>query len=192
MRRMMTILALALLPLAAGFGAEEAGHGGGSLDFVGRVINFVVLFGGLIYFLRKPVKAYFDQRVRNAAAALSGAEANRREAEEKSRQSRARLTDLDAEVRDVKRQAEEAAREERGRISSAGNEEAGRIRALTAQEIELQLKAGIRELKAFAIERAVARAEARLTRRLTADDQARLIDRSIDQLAEMHERSGPR
>jgi len=191
MRRMTVVLALVLLPAAVGLGAEEAGHGGASLDFIGRVINFVVLFGGLIYLLRKPVKAYFDRRVQDTAAALSGAEASRREAEEKYRQSQARLADLAAEVRDMKRQAEEAAREERERISSAGTEEAARIRGLTAQEIELQLQTGIKELKAYAIERAVARAEARLERRLTAEDQARLIDRSIEQLAEIHEKPGP-
>ena len=192
MRRRTIALVLVLLPLALGLGAEEAGHGRASLDFAGRVVNFVVLFGGLIYFLRKPVKAFFDQRLRDIAAALSGAEEGRREAEEKYRQSQARLADLAAEVRDLKRQAEEAAREERQRISLAGSEEAARIRGLTAQEIELQLKAGIKELKSFAIERAVVQADARLRRRLTAEDQARLIDRSIEQLAEIHEKPGPR
>ncbi|MDH4196673.1 MAG: hypothetical protein OEW05_04630 [Candidatus Aminicenantes bacterium] len=192
MRRRTIALALVLLTLALGLGAEEAGHGRASLDFAGRVVNFVVLFGGLLYLLRKPLKAYFDQRVRDAAASLSGAEEGRREAEEKFRQSQARLADLAVEVHDVKRQAEEAAREERERISLAGSEEAARIKALTVQEIDLQLKAGIKELKAFAIERAVVQAEARLRRRLRAEDQGRLIDRSIERLAEIHEKPGPR
>jgi F0F1-type ATP synthase membrane subunit b/b' len=188
----MIALALALLPLALGLGAEEAGHGRASLDFIGRVINFVVLFGGLFYFLRKPVKAYFDRRVRDAAASLGGAEEGRREAEGKFRQSQVRLTELAVEVQDVKRRAEEAAREEQERIFVAGIEEAARIQGLTAQEIDLQLKAGIKELKAFAIERAVVQAEARLRQRLRAEDQARLIDRSIERLAEIHEKPGPR
>jgi len=185
------VLALVLLPLALGFGAEETGHGGASLDFLGRVINFVVLFGGLIYLLRKPVKAYFDGRVRDTAASLSGAEDARREAEEKFRQSQARLGDLAVEIQNMRRHAEEAAREEEQRIYVAGVEEAARIQSLTAQEIDLRLKAGVKELKAFAIERAVVQAEARLRQRLKAEDQARLIDRSIERLAEIHEKPGP-
>ena len=192
MRRRMIALALALLPLALGLGAEEAGHGRASLDFIGRVINFVVLFGGLAYLLRKPLKDYFDRRVRDAAASLSGAAEARREAEEKFRQSQARLAGLAVEVQDLRRKAEEAAREDQERILVAGAEEAGRIQRLTAQEIELQLKAGVKELKAFSIERAVVQAEARLRRRLRAEDQARLIDRSIERLAEIHEKPGPR
>jgi len=192
MRRATIALALVLLFLALGLDAEGAGHGKASLDFAGRVINFVVLFGGLIYLLRKPLKAYFDQRVRDTAASLSSAEEGRREAEEKFRQSQSRLAELAVEVDLMKRQAEEAAREELERIFVAGIEEAERIRALTAQEIELQLKAGIKELSAFAIEHAVVQAEARLRRRLRAEDQARLIDRSIERLAEIHEKPGPR
>ncbi len=192
MRRSTIALAFVLLVTAIGLEAAEAEHGQTSLDFMGRVLNFVILFGGLIYLLRKPVKAYFEKRVRDTAAALSGAEDGRHGAEEKSRQSRVRLADLAAEVLDLKRQAEEAAQQERERISRAANEEEARIRRLTEQEVELQLKAGIRDLKAFAIERAVVRAEARLRRRLKAEDQARLIDRSIEQLAEIHEKPGPR
>jgi F-type H+-transporting ATPase subunit b len=192
MRRVTAALVLVLLPLALGFGAEEAGHGRASLDFIGRVINFVVLFGGLAYLLRKPLKDYFDQRVRDAAASLSGAEEARREAEEKFRQSQARLAGLAVEVQDLRRKEEEATREDQERILVAGAEEAARIQRLTAEEIDLQLKAGVKELKAFAIERAVVQAEARLRRRLRAEDQARLIDRSIERLAEIHEKPGPR
>jgi len=192
MRRVTAALVLVLLPLALGFGAEEAGPGRASLDFIGRVINFVVLFGGLAYLLRKPLKDYFDRRVRDAAASLSGAAEARREAEEKFRQSQARLAGLAVEVQDLRRKEEAATREDQEQILVAGAEEAARIQRLTAQEIELQLKAGVKELKAFSIERAVVQAEARLRRRLRAEDQARLIDRSIERLAEIHEKPGPR
>jgi folylpolyglutamate synthase/dihydropteroate synthase len=42
--------------------AEEGGHGKASMDFLGKIVNSLVLFGGLFIVLRKPVKALLAKR----------------------------------------------------------------------------------------------------------------------------------
>ncbi len=56
------------------------------------------------------------------------------------------------------------------------------------QEIDLQLKAGMQELKEYTAELAATLAEARIKDKITAGEQSALIDKSIDKLAELYEK----
>ncbi len=67
-----------------------------------------------------------------------------------------------------------------GAHPGAGRAGSERIRTLASQEVDGHLKAGVRELKDYTAELAADLAEERIKNRLTAADQAALIDRSID------------
>ena len=86
--------------------------------------------------------------------------------------------------------AEVQAERHRDKIAAQAEAEARRIRQFAEQEIEHQTQVGLRELRAFAAEKAVSLARERIRRRLTPEGQAGLIDKSIERLAELHEKSG--
>jgi F-type H+-transporting ATPase subunit b len=159
---------------------------------LGKIINFVLLFGGLGYFLYKPLMAFLTKRGADIRASLEDARAAREDAERKLAETRTRLAALEGEAARMKSEAEAEGRRARDGIRALAEKEAERIRALSAQEIELRVKAGVRELKERTIELAAELAAARMGKTIDPAGHAGLIDRSIDDLEHYHEKSDPR
>jgi len=162
------------------------------MDFLGKVVNVLILFGGLTFVLRKPVKAMLAKKTLDVGETIRLAEAGRIQAEAKSAESKVRMSGLEGEVRTLKAAAEADGRREAERISRAAAEEAARLKKFTRQELDEQVRRSVAELKAYAAARATAIARERIRKRLTPEAHASLIDKSIDRLAKLHEKSGPR
>jgi F-type H+-transporting ATPase subunit b len=159
---------------------------------ISKLVNFAILFGGLFFLLRKPLTAMLAQRTAAVAASLDEARAARCEAEARLAEARAKVEALEAELVRLRAEAETEGRREKERIREMAAQEAERLRTLARLEVEGHLKAGLRDLKAYTAELAASLAEERLKARLTADDQAALIDKSIAKLKSLHEESDPR
>jgi F-type H+-transporting ATPase subunit b len=163
-----------------------------SVDFLGKVVNALVLFGGLTFVLRKPLKAMLAKRTADVGESIRSAETGRTEAESKSVASKAKLAGLESEVRGLKAEAEAAGQRETERISRAAADEAERLKKFTRQELDEQVRRSVGELKTYAVARATDIARERIRRRLTPEAQSTLIDKSIDRLSKLHEESGYR
>jgi len=163
-----------------------------TLDFIGKAVNFLVLFGGLAFLLRKPLSAMLAKRSADIRETLRLAEASRSDAAKKREESAARLSGLDEELRRMMTTAEDAARREQERIAGLAAEEARRLRKFTEQAVAEQVRSSLRELKAHAAERATSLARTRILKKLTPEDQSALIDRSIERLARVHEKPNAR
>ncbi|MDD8026276.1 MAG: ATP synthase F0 subunit B [Acidobacteriota bacterium] len=159
---------------------------------ISKIINFAILFGGLFYFLRKPVMAMLTRRTQDIARTLDEARAARSEAESRLAEARAKVTALEAEMARLRTEAEAEGRRGKERIREMAGQEAERLRALAKLEVEAHLKAGVRDLKAYTADLAASLAEARIKARLTGADQSDLIDKSIAKLKTLHEESDPR
>ena len=166
-------------------------HISATLDFLGKVVNFLLLFGALFFVLRKPAKAVLAKRTEAVGETIRRAEADRTASEAKASGSRAKLDGLADEVRALKAEAEEEGRREAGRIAEAARGEADRLKKLTRQELDAQVRRSVQELKAYAAARATDLARDRIRRRLTPDTQAALIEKSIDRLSRLHEEPRP-
>ncbi len=169
-----------------------SGHASAGLDLLGKLVNFLILFGGLTFVLRKPVKALLAKKTLDIGETVRLAEAGRTRAEAKAAESRAKMAGLEGEVRVLKAAAEADGRREAERISRAAAEEAARLKKLTRQELDEQVRLGVGQLKAYAVARAADLARERIRRRLTPEAQAALIDKSIDRLSKLHEKPDPR
>jgi len=169
-----------------------SGEVSAGMDFLGKVVNALVLFGGLAFVLRKPLKAMLTKRTVDVGESIRLAETGRTEAEAKAAESRNGLAGLEGEVRGLKAEAEEAGKHEAARISRAAVDEAERLKKFTRQELDEQLRQSVGELKAYAAARATDIARERIRKRLTPETQAVLNDKSIDRLSKLHEKSGPR
>jgi F-type H+-transporting ATPase subunit b len=167
---------------AAGESREPASSG-----MLGKVINFAVLFGGLTFALYKPARNFLAKRTRDIRASLDEARDARAQAEARLEEARLRIASLEGEIAGLGRAAEAEGLAEMGRIKALAEKEAARIRTFTQQEIDLQLKAGIQELKEYTADLAARLAEARMKDRITPAAQSDLIDKSIDRLADIHE-----
>ena len=119
---------------------------------LGKVINFVILFGALGYFLAKPLMNFLSKRTTDIHASLDGAQTAREDAERKLAETRTRIAALEGEAARMKSDAEADGRRARDDIRALAEKEAERIRAFSAQEIDLRVKAGVQELKERTIE----------------------------------------
>ena len=159
---------------------------------LGKIVNFVILFGALGYFLAKPLMNFLTKRTADIRASLDEARAAREKAESKLAETQIRIASLEGEAARLKSEAEAEGRRARDDIRALAEKEAERIRSFSAQEIDLRVKAGIQELKERTIELAAELAAARMNKAIGADGHSGLIDKSIDDLEHFHEKSDPR
>lgn len=180
------IILLALLFIGAS--PEEGGQAAAPMDFLGKVVNFFLLFGGLGFLLRKPVRALLEKRSADVRRSLDEAQASRVEAEEKRAAVGGRLDGVASEIGRMKAEAAARGRVEKERIARAANEEGARLRDLAGREIDVQARTAVRELKAFVAEAATSIARERIRKGLAAEDQAGLVDKSIERLSRLNEK----
>ncbi|MBN1224285.1 MAG: ATP synthase F0 subunit B [Candidatus Aminicenantes bacterium] len=185
--RFSVVLLLLLLPLFLFMAPEEEHHASGSLDFIGKVVNFIVLFGGLAFLLYKPAKKFLGNHSLTIDGSITGAKDSRAEAERKLKDGQKRLAELSHEISRMKEDAAEAGSKEKDRLIKKAKDDTEKMKQSTRLEIEMLSKAGIRELKEYTLTLAAAQAVNRIQRKLTAQDQADLIDKSIDRLENLYE-----
>jgi F-type H+-transporting ATPase subunit b len=186
------ILVLFAVPFLLFMSVEGGRQVSATMAFLGKLVDFLILFGGLALVMRKPFMAMLAKRTADIGDSIRDAEGARAGAEAKAGESRARMSGLEKEVRRLKIAAEEDGRRETERISRAAEREAERLKKLARQEVEEQVRRSVRELKTYAAARATDLARERIRKRLTPKFQAALIDKSIDRLSDIHEKSGPR
>ncbi len=183
------VILFMLLSLTA-FAAAEGGqaHGFDWTAFLGKVFNSTVLFGGLIYVLRKPLIRLLSDQSRDVRVDI---EDRRKEIQAKTGDFDAlkqRLDHLEAEVARVVEAARENGDEERLRIEESGRKESERIARITEEEVQNRVDAALRRLKSHVAEMAIDRFREDISGKLDADLHRRIIERNIEKSGEIIER----
>jgi len=186
-KRKEIFLLLFLLPFFI-FMASEGEHSSSNFShFLGKSLNFIILFGGLAYLLAKPLRLYLEKRSLEIKHTMLEAENSRKEAEKKLREVKIKLESLGEEVAKIKKEAEIKGKKEKEKIIREARKEAKKIKHLTQEEIESFIEAGIRDLKEYTAEMAANLAQEKIKKRLTQKDHSLLIDKSIERLSKLDE-----
>lgn len=181
--RIITVTALLvcfgdIVPLSA------AAEGGSAVVEVGaKLLNFGLLVGALVYFLRAPVAGYLASRSSQIRQDLVTAAEMRAAATAQLAEIEKRMQALPAELEALKRQGAEDVKAEQLRIAETAAVERTRLLEQTRREIDTRMRIAKRELTEQAAALAVGVAETRIRRTITPDDQIRLVDRYASQLA---------
>jgi F-type H+-transporting ATPase subunit b len=177
------------LPVSMGLTSAEKSQGSALVDFLGKSLNFIILFGGLAFLLAKPLKKFLEELILSVKKTLQETEGARRAAEEKLAAIEKRLQGLAGEVQKIRQDGAEAGKKEKERILALARQEADRVRSLALQEIEMHVQEAKRELREYAADLAISLARARIEKRLTPELHSRLIDESIAGLGNLYEKS---
>jgi F-type H+-transporting ATPase subunit b len=155
---------------AAKEGKSEPPH-----ELLFKVINFVILVGGLGYVLRKPLAEFFSSRsasiqksLDEGRKALEAAQAQLQVVEEK-------LRGLEAEIAAFKASAEREMEAERRRLQQASAEEAARILESARAQMDTALRGARLDLKNYAAQQSVTLAEKLIPTRLDDAGRRRLV-----------------
>ena len=150
--------------------------------FVGKIFNFVVLVGGLVYLVRKPFAEYLTRRGGELRGELSAAEALKAEATAKIAAIDARMKSLPAEIEALgaRGRADIAAEEQRIRELAAAEKQ--RLLDQAAREIDLRVRTARRELVEHAADLTIDVARTKIQNEITDADRSRLVDRYLSQV----------
>ncbi len=184
------ILLLAIsLPLAAGAAPTEEGDGSAVVDFLGKTVNFLLLFGALAFFLAKPARAFLQELILSIEKTITETQRARKLAEENLKAAKKRLAELGDEIEQIKKDGEAAGQAEKKRIMAQASQEGDRIRSFARQEISRHSQLAHRKLRKHAAELAVSLAKSRIEKRLTDKLHSRLIEKSIEGIGKLYEDS---
>lgn len=169
--------------------AAEAGQGAGHHEEPlwktgARLFNFAVLAGTLVYFLRAPMRAYFDGRISTIRGDLAKSAAMRATAAEQLAAVEARMRQLPGELAAMAEQGARDIAAERVRIREAAEAEQRRLVAQAQARAAQRVRGAERELMAVAADHVVAAATRRIEETINEADQARLIERYLAQVPE--------
>lgn len=162
----------------------EAHEGGGAMEIIARLLNFSILVGLLVYFLKSPIVGYLASRSTQIRQDLVAAAEMRAAATAQLAEIDRKMQALPAELDALKRQGVEDVKAEQARIAQSASDEQTRLLEHTRREIDMRLRIARRELTEHAARLAVGVAEQRIRRTITPDDQLRLVDRYASQLKE--------
>lgn len=189
MDRYKIILVVFILPALVFMAPDEEGHSSGLVDFIGKAVNFVILFGGLAYLLHKPIRSFLEKRAREIEVSLEKTEQSKKEAERMQKEIEARLAGLEDEIRKILEEAESEGRRNKEKTLKLAQQERERIKHFSRQEIDAVIRSGVRDLRKHVAFLATALAEEKIKKKMSPETQSLLIEKSIERLGQLDEKS---
>jgi len=162
-------------------GEEHEANGGWGAT-IAKTVNFAILVSVLVYFLRAPLAAYLTGRISKVREDLVTSQQTRDTAARQLAEIDAKLKALPLEIEALKQRGAEDIVAERRRIEEAAEAERQRLLEQTRREIDMRLRVARRDLLELTADRAVSVARERIAKSITAEDQARLVDRYAAQM----------
>lgn len=154
-------------------------HHESQLSFVWKWGNFILLFGGLAYYFRKPLRGFLDLRANGIQQGLSDARRAEKDAEEKMSAIETRLAGISNEIENLRVLAIRETEKEKNRILERAEAEAEKLIEMAKLEIEGLQRSASRELRVYVAELAVGLAKQRLRNHLGPEANRRIISNFV-------------
>jgi len=171
------LLTSAEIVMASSGGEHGGGHGGGwAATDTYRVMNFAVLAIALFFLLRKPVVQFLGDRIKGIREQLDDLESKKIEAEKKLAEYNERLSHLGSESEKIINQYKEQGEALRQKILKEAEAAAGKLQEQALRSIEHEFKRAKIRLEQEMLEKAIAKAEDQLKKKITDQDQEKLVE----------------
>lgn len=159
--------------------------GGAGMAAISKLFNLTIFLTFLFWVVRKPAKEFFTTRLAEVRATLQQAAKEKEAAAAKMADLDARLSRLDAEIADIKSQAQREAIAERERLETEAKRDIEKIRQSSQREIESAKQIAMSELREFAATKAVDLAEQMIRKELKPEDDAKLLQRMGEEMSKV-------
>ena len=186
--RVAAPLVVSFCAAAAAFAAEESGaHQGGGVhvpwgEVIKQAINFLILAGVLVFFLRKPLSSFLKERSELLRKSIDDAAKSRAEAAEKLAAIETRTAKLADEIAEMNAKMDVEAAAEARRLQEAAAVEISRIRAQAEFAGEQEVKKAREELRQEASLLTARAAEDLVRKTLSPEDQERLVRENLEKI----------
>jgi len=195
MNKRVKVLGIVLLVLAFGCsglfaeGPEKEEHHFDWMAFSGKLVNAVILFGLLIYLLKKPISNYLKQKSLEIHSDISRREETLSVTSSQLEEIKERLKKIEEEIAGMKITAEEQGNTERKRIEENAETEAQRILELTEAEIDTKVENAIRNLKSRITDLTIEHFKNDIGAQLDARAHEKIIEKNIESCGDILERT---
>jgi F-type H+-transporting ATPase subunit b len=170
------------MAMASSGGEHEAAPKGWVATDTYRVMNFVVLIGGLIFLLRKPVSQALGARIKSIREQLEDLEAKKKKAEETLSAYNEKFANLDKEaeniIADYVKQGEAAKK----KILEEAKVAAEKLQLQASKNVDQEFSQARQVLQQEILEKAVAVAEKIIQEKITSADQDRLVGEYLEKV----------
>ena len=184
--RILFALALVLMAAAATAAEGAAGHTGVPwYEILKQTVNFLILVGVLVYFLRKPLASFLKERTELLRKSIEEASRAREASVEKLAAVEARMDRLSGEIEELTRKMDGEAGEESRRLREAALAEIRRAQEQVQFAADQELRKARQELRKEASVLSAKAAEEILARTITPEDQDRMVRENIKKLREI-------
>jgi F-type H+-transporting ATPase subunit b len=186
--RVVAPLAAFLCVAAVASASSEGGApGGGGVhipwgEIVKQAINFLLLAGVLVYFLRKPLSSFLKERSELLRKAIDDAAKARAEAAEKLAAIETRTANLADEIAGMNAKMDVEAAAEARRLQEVAAAEISRIRSQSEFTGEQEVKKAREELRREASLLSARAAEEIVRKTLSPEDQERLVRENLEKI----------
>ena len=191
----LTPLLVVLLGLAITLPAFAAGGnegGGETMKFVWELLNFFLLVGAIVYFVRKPAVKFFASRREEIGGELESAARVLEEAEGRFGEWQQKMAEVDGEFEQIRSRERERAQQESNRILADAEQTAERIKADAANAVERELRRAQAQLREEASDLAIELAANILREAVVDSDRDRLMDEFISRIEQTSPSAGSR
>lgn len=182
----VAVLTVVLMMMAGVVWASSGGGHGEPKGWVAtdtyRVMNFVVLAAVLFYLLRKPVSQALSGRIQGIKDQLDDLESKKKEAEKQLAQYNERLSLLDKEAEKIVGMYVQQGKDAQARILEEAKASAEKLEAQAKRHIEHTFQQAKMKVHEEILEKAMAKAEAKIAEKISAEDQERLVDDYLEKV----------
>jgi F-type H+-transporting ATPase subunit b len=151
-------------------------------DLIMRIVNFTVLLGVLIYFVRKPAVEGMRSSIESLRKMLSDAEETSKQAEARMKETEDRLAKVDEETEALVTAAHKESEIEKERILAEAEEVVQRLKGEARVYIEQELKKAQNMLREEVAGSAMDIAEQIIRKNIKQEDQRRFIIEYLEKL----------
>ena len=164
--------------------ASEAAEGGHEQitflgDWLPRLVNFAIIAGVLIYFARKPIRDFFQNRSLEIAKAMQESKEARERAVAALAEMERKVKDLESETNRLIEDARARGEKDRQALIEEGKKMVSDIDAQVKQGVELEVQKAKNSLQAEASSLAVDLAEKSIKEKIGPKDHERIVKEYI-------------
>lgn len=175
-------LLLAAVGAGTALAAGGEGHGNPWVDLLYKTVNFAVLVGLLVYFLRKPVGRFLRTGAGRSKELLNDARRADAESERRLAEQRKNIDGLKEELTALQADARREADEEKARLTAEAREIAERFRRQVQLQTGQARNQAVAEIRREIAAEAVRLAEGMIRDRMDDERQGRLVQEHVERM----------
>jgi len=184
MKKITPILcALVATAATAAFASEAAEGGHEAITFMGdwlpRLVNFSIIAGVVLYFMKKPTADFFKNRSAEIAKALQESKESRERAVAALLEMERKIKDLESELARMVADAQSRAEKDKVALVEEGKKVAQDVQVQVKQGIDIELQKAKTTLAAEAALLSLDLAESRIKEKIGGQDHERIVKEYI-------------